>query len=47
MKNHTRFKQAMDKMKDEVLAAENVLKGERDRINGLMDGFTIAWGQIK
>jgi len=36
-KNHARFKQAMDKMKDEVLAAENRLKGERDRINGLME----------
>ncbi|MFM7109386.1 MAG: OmpH family outer membrane protein [Planctomycetaceae bacterium] len=36
-KNHARFKAAMDKMKDEVLAAENALKGERDRINNLME----------
>jgi Skp family chaperone for outer membrane proteins len=36
-KNHTAFKSAMDKMKDEVLAAENSLKGERDRINGMME----------
>jgi Skp family chaperone for outer membrane proteins len=36
-KNHTRFKQAMDKMKDEVMQAENALKAERDRINGQME----------
>jgi Skp family chaperone for outer membrane proteins len=36
-KNHAGFKAAMDKMKDEVLAAENSLKAERDRINGLME----------
>lgn len=36
-KNHSAFKAAMDKMKDEVLAAENSLKAERDRINGLME----------
>jgi Skp family chaperone for outer membrane proteins len=44
-KNHARFKQAMDKMKDEVLAAENGLKAERDRINGLMEqlkGFNVG-----
>jgi Skp family chaperone for outer membrane proteins len=44
-KNHTRFKAAMDKMKDEVLAAENLLKAERDRINGLMEqlkGFNVG-----
>jgi Skp family chaperone for outer membrane proteins len=44
-KNHTRFKAAMDKMKDEVLAAENGLKAERDRINGLMEqlkGFNVG-----
>ena len=44
-KNHTRFKAAMDKMKDEVLAAENALKAERDRINGLMEqlkGFNVG-----
>ncbi|MFM9057900.1 MAG: OmpH family outer membrane protein [Planctomycetaceae bacterium] len=36
-KNHTRFKAAMDKMKDEVMAAENSLKAEKDRINGLIE----------
>ncbi len=36
-KNHTGFKASMEKMKDEVLAAENSLKAERDRINGLME----------
>lgn len=36
-KNHARFKAEMDKMKDQVLAAENQLKAERDRINGLME----------
>lgn len=36
-KNHARFKAAMDKMKDEVMAAENALKADRDRINGLME----------
>ncbi len=36
-KNHARFKTAMDAMRDEVLAAENGLKAERDRINGLME----------
>jgi Skp family chaperone for outer membrane proteins len=36
-KNHARFKSAMDKMRDEVMAAENGLKSERDRINGLME----------
>ena len=44
-KNHARFKSAMDKMKDEVLAAENALKAERDRINGLMEqlkGFNVG-----
>jgi Skp family chaperone for outer membrane proteins len=44
-KNHVRFKAAMDKMKDEVLAAENGLKAERDRINGLMEqikGFNVG-----
>jgi len=44
-KNHTRFKAAMDKMKDEVMAAENALKAERDRINGLMEqlkGFNVG-----
>jgi Skp family chaperone for outer membrane proteins len=49
-KNHTRFKGAMDKMKDEVLAAENVLKAERDRINGLMEqlkGFNVGTPEYK
>lgn len=44
-KNHNRFKAAMEKMKDEVLAAENLLKAERDRINGLMEqlkGFNVG-----
>jgi len=44
-KNHARFKAAMDKMKDEVMAAENGLKAERDRINGLMEqlkGFNVG-----
>lgn len=36
-KNHNRFKAAMEKMKDEVMAAENALKAERDRINVLME----------
>jgi Skp family chaperone for outer membrane proteins len=49
-KNHTRFKGAMDKMKDEVLAAENALKAERDRINGLMEqlkGFNVGTPEYK
>ena len=44
-KNHARFKAAMDKMKDEVMQAENGLKAERDRINGLMEqlkGFNVG-----
>lgn len=44
-KNHNRFKAAMEKMKDEVMAAENGLKAERDRINGLMEqlkGFNVG-----
>ncbi len=44
-KNHARFKAAMDKMKGEVLQAENGLKAERDRINGLMEqlkGFNVG-----
>ncbi len=36
-KNHARFKAEMDKMKDQVMAAENALKGEQERIKGLMD----------
>ena len=49
-KNHARFKTAMDKMKDEVLAAENALKAERDRINGLMEqlkGFNVGTPEFK
>ncbi len=49
-KNHARFKGAMDKMKDEVLAAENALKAERDRINGLMEqlkGFNPGTAEFK
>ena len=49
-KNHVRFKAAMDKMKDEVMAAENALKGERDRINGLMEqlkGFNVGTPEYK
>ena len=49
-KNHARFKQAMDKMKDEVMAAENGLKAERDRINGLMEqlkGFNVGTPEYK
>ncbi len=49
-KNHARFKAAMDKMKDEVMAAENSLKGERDRINGLMEqlkGFNVGTPEYK
>jgi len=44
-KNHARFKTAMDKMRDEVMQAENGLKAERDRINGLMEqikGFNVG-----
>ncbi len=49
-KNHARFKAAMDKMKDEVMAAENGLKSERDRINGLMEqikGFNVGTPEYK
>ena len=49
-KNHARFKAAMDKMKDEVLAAENGLKAERDRINGLMEqlkGFNVGTPEFR
>jgi Skp family chaperone for outer membrane proteins len=49
-KNHARFKGAMDKMKDEVMAAENSLKSERDRINGLMEqlkGFNVGTPEYK
>ncbi|MFM8284696.1 MAG: OmpH family outer membrane protein [Planctomycetaceae bacterium] len=49
-KNHVRFKAAMDRMKDEVMAAENGLKAERDRINGLMEqikGFNVGTPEYK
>jgi Skp family chaperone for outer membrane proteins len=49
-KNHARFKSAMDKMKDEVMQAENALKAERDRINGLMEqlkGFNVGTPEYK
>ncbi|MCX7405759.1 MAG: OmpH family outer membrane protein [Planctomycetia bacterium] len=49
-KNHTRFKLSMDKMKDEVMAAENDLKSERDRINGLVEqikGFNAGTPEYK
>ena len=36
-KNHARFKAEMDKMKDQVMNAENQLKAEQERIKGLMD----------
>ena len=45
-----RFKAAMDKMKDEVMAAENALKADRDRINGLMEqlkGFNVGTPEYK
>jgi Skp family chaperone for outer membrane proteins len=40
-KNHARFKAAMDKMKDEVMAAENSLKAERDRVNQMMEQLKV------
>jgi len=49
-KNHARFKVAMDKMKDEVMAAENGLKSERDRINSVMEqikGFNVGTPEYK
>jgi Skp family chaperone for outer membrane proteins len=49
-KNHARFKAAMDKMKDEVMAAENSLKAERDRITQLMEqikGFNVGTAEYK
>ena len=49
-KNHTRFKTSMDKMRDEVMAAENSLKAERDRINGLVEqlkGFNPGTPEFK
>jgi Skp family chaperone for outer membrane proteins len=49
-KNHARFKTLMDKMRDEVMAAENGLKAERDRINGLVEqlkGFNPGTPEFK
>lgn len=49
-KNHARFKAAMDKMKEQVMAAENTLKAERDRINGMMEqikGFNPGTPEFK
>ena len=49
-KNHARFKGAMDKMKEQVMAAETGLKTERDRINGMMEqikGFNPGTPEFK
>ena len=49
-KNHAQFKSQMDKMRDEVMAAENGLKAERDRINGLVEqlkGFNPGTPEFK
>ena len=49
-KNHARFKAAMEKMKEQVMAAENTLKAERDRINGMMEqikGFNPGTPEFK
>jgi Skp family chaperone for outer membrane proteins len=49
-KNHAQFKSKMDKMRDEVMAAENGLKAERDRINGLgeqLKGFNPGTPEFK
>ena len=49
-KNHDRFKQMMDRMKDEVMAAENSLKAERDRVNGMVEqlkGFNVGTPEFK
>jgi len=49
-KNHSRFKAAMDRMKEEVMAAENTLKADRDRINGMMEqikGFNPGTPEFK
>lgn len=49
-KQHERFKSAMDKMRDEVMQAENGLKAERDRINGLIEqlkGFNVGSPEFK
>ncbi len=49
-KNHAKFKGMMDKMKEEVMAAENGLKAERDRVNGLVEqlkGFNVGTPEYK
>jgi Skp family chaperone for outer membrane proteins len=49
-KKHARFKTMMDQMKDEVLAAENQLKAERDRVNGLVEqlkGYNVGTPEYK
>ena len=49
-KNHNRFKAAMDKMKEDVMAEENTLKADRDRINGMMEqikGFNVGTPEFK
>ena len=49
-KNNAKFKAMMDKMKDEVMAAENGLKAERDRVNGLVEqlkGFNVGTPEYK
>jgi Skp family chaperone for outer membrane proteins len=49
-KKHARFKTLMDQMKDEVLAAENQLKAERDRVNGLVEqlkGYNVGTAEYK
>jgi Skp family chaperone for outer membrane proteins len=50
VKNHARVKGAMDRMKEEVMAAENTLKADRDRINGMMEqikGFNPGTPEFK
>jgi len=49
-KNHAKFKAMMDRMKDEVMTAENGLKAERDRVNGLVEqlkGFNVGTPEYK
>ena len=40
-KNHARFKAEMDKMKDQVMVAEQSLKAEQERIKGLIDQLKV------
>ncbi len=49
-KNHAKFKGMMEKMRDEVMTAENGLKAERDRVNGLVEqlkGFNVGTPEYK